>query len=66
MAIFTVRFRYMPHMKLSITAAMTAPISSAIQVRVWLYQTWSRANVLRYISPNMIIVEAAIIAAKRP
>jgi hypothetical protein len=35
-------------------------------VRVWLYQTWSKANVFRYMSPNMITVDVTIIAAKRP
>ncbi len=45
--------------------AMTAPISSAIHARVQLQKIWSSAQVLRYIRPNMTIVEVAIIAAKR-
>jgi hypothetical protein len=43
MATFAVIFLYMPSMKPSMMTAIVAPITSAIQVLVWLYQAWSKA-----------------------
>ena len=65
MATLTTRFRYMLSMNPSMITAMTAPMSRAIQARVWLKNTWSSAVVFRYIRPNMTTVDVATIAAKR-
>ncbi|WP_262423655.1 hypothetical protein [Brevundimonas denitrificans] len=40
-------------------------MTSAIHARVWLKATCSMAYVFRYIRPNMITVEVAIMAANR-
>jgi len=44
-------------MKASITIAIAAPITSAIQARDWLKWTCASAQVLRYINPNMTRVK---------
>ena len=43
MSRFNCARRYMPHMKSSMITAITAPISRAIHMRVWLNHTWSQA-----------------------
>ena len=57
--------RYIDCMKRSMIAAIAAPISSAIHMRVWLKKRWSSAYVLRYIRANITTVEVATIAASR-
>ena len=46
-------------------SAIDAPMTNAIQNRVSLQNTWSQANVFRYMRPNMTAVDVAIMARNR-